>query len=252
MQVLNIGINKYPAGNALSKCVQDARDLNAYFEAGKSALLLDRAATRDKIIERVGNTITATKRGEWCVVTYSGHGTQVDDLDGDEPDRIDEAMVSVELETILDDEVYELSKLLVVGARGLLIADSCFSGTMQRAVPTFDRRHLDALRRASARYVPPSEVTVPKRKVVNVGKQPVAPQWIVISGCADFEVSYEGKHNGVLTGALLESAPTHPRDRDTIAQVFGGARVIVAADNWPQHPQLVASTANKRREWPRP
>lgn len=229
---LHIGINAYPQGNALSKCVADAKLVASLFNG---ATLLDKKATRKNIIKAVMTVLNAP--GEWSIISYSGHGTQLDDDNKDEPDGIDEAIVSVELDVVRDDEIQMLLANRPKGKKVLLIADSCFSGTIQRAAPLFRASQHAALKRNGIRYLPAARTKPGKRKVVNIGPQPVDAGVVVASGCADFEVSYEGVKYGVLTGAFGEVySPSL-----TIEQCFTKAAVIVAKSGYPQHPQLLGA-----------
>lgn len=64
---------------------------------------------------------------------YSGHGSRVRDLDGDEIDGHDEALCPVDFETegkILDDEINAtIVRPLTPGVTLHAILDTCFSGT---------------------------------------------------------------------------------------------------------------------------
>ncbi|GBG58987.1 hypothetical protein CBR_g24336 [Chara braunii] len=72
--------------------------------------------------------------GDCLVFYYSGHGIQVKDLDGDELDGYDEALVPVDFEksgVMLDDEINQLIvRPLIKGVRLHAIIDACHSGTM--------------------------------------------------------------------------------------------------------------------------
>lgn len=240
MRAIHFGLNKYPAGNALSKCVADARDMAKLF-GGK--LILDGDATAAAIVDLGTKCIEGAGPGETVVVTYSGHGTQLDDNDGDEPDQVDEAIVGIDLECVRDDIVAIMLAKLHSQARGLLIADSCFSGTIQRAMPSFHPSHTDQLRRRGVRYIAPEFVHQPRRKVANVGPQAGLANWVIISGCADFEVSYEGRRNGVLSGAFKAA---YSRTQ-SIYSIFTRAAKLVSGESWPQHPQITCSAA--ARKW---
>lgn len=65
---------------------------------------------------------------------YSGHGSQVEDLDGDEVDGNDECIMPVDYKTkgvILDDEINDtIVRPLPRGATLHATFDSCHSGTI--------------------------------------------------------------------------------------------------------------------------
>lgn len=233
---LHIGINKYPAGNALEKCVADARAMQKIF-GGK--LLLDRKATPAAIRAAIQATVRSPGKDEWAVITYSGHGTQVEDENDDEPDGWDEALVAADLDVILDDEFQSLLHGRHRQSRVLVIADSCFSGTVHRAAPLVGSAHVEALRRESVRFLPPSLARPKKRRVQNQGPQSALPNVVLCSGCADFEFSYEGPKHGVLSGAIKK----HWRPGLTIGALAKRIGAEVDASGYPQHPQLTCSRA---------
>lgn len=65
---------------------------------------------------------------------YSGHGTKVPDLNGDEDDGYDEALVPLDFDrsgVILDDDLYEIFvKGLPPGVHVVALMDCCHSGTV--------------------------------------------------------------------------------------------------------------------------
>lgn len=240
---LHIGIDKYPAGYGLACCVNDAKAMAKLF-GGR--LLLDKKATRANIMAAVSETVRAPRAGQWAVITYSGHGTQLADTSGDEPDGFDEAIVDANLDVILDDEFQGMLSGRHRQSRILIIADSCYSGTIHRAAPLFTAAHLPALRRNRARYLPRS-VVKPQQRVVNAGPQKTLPNIVTVSGCADFELSYEGDEHGVLSGAIVgEYLPNY-----TVRELAKEVALSVGASGYPQHPQLTCSKAALKWRVPR-
>lgn len=67
--------------------------------------------------------------GDILLLTFAGHGAQVADKDGDEPDLKDEAWCMYD-RMVLDDELTELFVKFDVGVRIVLVSDSCHSGTL--------------------------------------------------------------------------------------------------------------------------
>ncbi|KAG8368663.1 hypothetical protein BUALT_Bualt15G0069200 [Buddleja alternifolia] len=78
--------------------------------------------------------VQGSRPGDSLVFHYSGHGSQVRDLDGDEVDGYDESILPVDYQTegrILDDELNEtIVRPLPKGATLHSIIDTCFSGTL--------------------------------------------------------------------------------------------------------------------------
>ena len=81
------------------------------------------------------------------LLTYSGHGSQVPDKNGDETeDGYDETWVLYDRQ-LVDDELYALWSKFAAGVRIVVLSDSCHSGTAIRE--TLDVDH--ARTRSTAR-----------------------------------------------------------------------------------------------------
>ncbi len=136
-----IGINDYsfigPAAS-LRGCIRDAREwadlLADVFDFRDVHLLTDGAATPDALQSAIARIAERAKPGDTVCLSYSGHGTRVPDADGDEEDGYDEAIVlSGALYT--DDQLAGDLKVFAPGVKVVVIADSCHSGTVTRALP---------------------------------------------------------------------------------------------------------------------
>jgi metacaspase-1 len=102
--------------------------------------LFDSQATRKNIEELIRtHLVQASKDGDEIVFFMSSHGTQIKDLDGDEDDGLDEALVTYDTDPktlsnlFVDDD---LGALLAQSraSRSLVIIDTCHSGTMTKGV----------------------------------------------------------------------------------------------------------------------
>lgn len=155
---------------------------------------------------------------DWIYIHYSGHGSQADDLNGDEEDKLDETLVlydgrTGEVPDILDDELGEIlgrfrSPNLVV------VLDACHSGTgtrgttvAMRSIPKDTRRDL---------YRPMQPTT---RAVVPL----TAQRHVLLSGAAANQPALDGpidnQYRGIFSYALMKtlaSAETGARARDLI------------------------------------
>jgi metacaspase-1 len=67
--------------------------------------------------------------GDILLVTFSGHGSEVPDEDGNEPFGVDQTWCLFDRQ-IIDDELARLWTLFDAGVRILFISDSCHSGTV--------------------------------------------------------------------------------------------------------------------------
>src|SRR4030042_1257499 len=95
---LTIGLNtvdpKHYQGwdGQLTACEADAKDMADIAESKgfKVTTLLTKDATRGAVLNAISKAANALKSGDIFVLTYSGHGGQLPDLNGDEPDGLDE------------------------------------------------------------------------------------------------------------------------------------------------------------------
>jgi hypothetical protein len=138
---LHIGLNYVDPGRysgwdgALVACENDARDIKQIASTLDYAptLLLTRDATRDAVLNAIKNAAKELQAGDIFLLSYSGHGGQVDDMNGDEPDDgKDETWVLYDGE-VVDDELHQLYTTFVSGVRIVVLSDSCHSGTVTRA-----------------------------------------------------------------------------------------------------------------------
>jgi Caspase domain len=67
--------------------------------------------TKAAILQAYRHVVAISQPGDSIFLHYSGHGTKVKDLNGDEDDGYDEAMVPLDFKTagvILDDDLYDI------------------------------------------------------------------------------------------------------------------------------------------------
>jgi metacaspase-1 len=130
----NVDPNAYNGWDgALSGCINDANDMHA-IAVGlgyQSLLLTDSDATADRVIAEIGQTAADLQSGDIFFLSYSGHGGQVDDVNGDEEDALDETWVLWDRQ-LIDDELYALWGQFAAGVRIVVLSDSCHSGTVLR------------------------------------------------------------------------------------------------------------------------
>lgn len=243
--LLTVGINDYPGSGAdLSGCVNDSYDIAAALgERGYvTTQLLDAQATKPAVEGALIGLVAALRRGDRLVVHYSGHGSNVADRDGDEPDGRDECLVLHDYATgglLLDDELHAILTRKALGSRVLLLMDSCNSGTVSRFLgrqqPADSRVRfldVDVVTGRSTRPAPALEQQT-SRTIAGVTQ---------ISGCADAEFSYDtsfdGRPNGAFTYTALQALQRQPR---TLGAWYREIRRALPSERFPQTPQLTAS-----------
>ena len=144
---LVIGIDDYAHIGKLRGAVNDARDVHralAGVGADDLAMLLDRDATRDRIVAEWQGLVERSAPGDTLVLAYAGHGGQEPErVPGSEDDGKDEVLLLGGFrnagpgtrERIVDDELHQW--FLDAGGKGLrvvFVADACHSGTLTRSI----------------------------------------------------------------------------------------------------------------------
>jgi hypothetical protein len=226
---LHIGLNKvdpkaYPPKSVptLKAAETDARCwrnvATYYFQQINE--LIGKAATSAAVIEHVTAAAAELQAGDMFLLTYSGHGGQVPDDNGDErDDELDETWVLYDRE-LLDDELYSLLAQFVPRVRVLVISDSCHSGTMIRgrierylaaddqeqgrnrtAPPVF--RGLTAEQSATVFEANRAEYQAIQQRHRSGDRAPIQASVLLMSGCQDNQQSLDGDENGLFTETML-------------------------------------------------
>ena len=142
---LHLGLNSVSAAaysgwdGPLSACEFDAADMAAIAKSRgmTPTVLRTKKATRARFLAAVRGAAKTLKKGDFFFLTFSGHGGQVRDANGDEPDRKDETWCLYDGQ-LVDDELYVELGRFAAGVRILVLSDSCHSGTVTRARVTTD------------------------------------------------------------------------------------------------------------------
>lgn len=238
---LHIGVNsvdpEHYAGwsGPLAACEFDAEDMDALADGLGYATkkLLTKDATRERVIKEIKAAAKKLKAGDIFLLTYSGHGSQVPDLNRDEPqgdhglpDNLDETWCLYDAQ-LLDDELYMMWTEFAPDVRIVVISDSCHSGSVVKHIEQ------DLALTSAAGPLQPNEPGVPRampyRVAARVFRQnrafyeklgsslerveykivskelthPLACTVRLVSGCQDNQYSYDGMVNGEFTGKLL-------------------------------------------------
>jgi len=194
---------------ALGACESDARDMCALAKSqgfSTAAFLLSDEATSAALAQSLRSAARQLVKGDLLLLTYSGHGGQVKDTNGDEADRMDETWVLYDRQ-VIDDELYAMWGRFKAGVRILVLSDSCHSGTIlrdvspsrngaprRRAMPT---EVVKQVQKAHARFYRGIQAATPSGE-----KLRVRATALLISGCMDNQYSMDGPRNGAYTAAL--------------------------------------------------
>lgn len=217
---LHIGLNSVDPihyegwSGPLNACEADANAMqNIALSKGFTATsLLTKSATRQNVINRITEAANQLNSGDIFLLSYSGHGSQAPDLNGDEDDAEDETWCLYDGQ-LIDDELYALWSLFRSGVRVLVLSDSCHSGTVAKAILLESSRLEEEHKVYRAMSV---DVAVrvyqgnkdfydkilsdPKLKET---KNKIQASILLLSGCQDWQLSLDGTFNGLFTAKLL-------------------------------------------------
>lgn len=216
---IHIGINDYPSTGAdLKGCLNDASSWETYFGSvgfKDRQLLTNSAATADKIIESIAWVMDGLKPGSISVITFAGHGCQIPDGEGEEPDGLDEALCAYDFSwdkghVLSDDVLFSLTGRAPRGSCVVMIADCCHSGTLER-------QFLSNPHPRTARFMPPPDwlsERVARSNLMHKGAARLMGRsqsnddgtLVMLSGCAPDQVSYDTWRDGRSCGAFSAAA----------------------------------------------
>ena len=224
---LTIGLNsvdpKHYGGwsGELNACEADAEDMADIAKSRKFDVktLLTKAATRATVTAEISKAPSTLKAGDIFMLSYSGHGGQLPDLNSDEPDAQDETWCLYNGE-LIDDELYVLFGKFGEGIRILVFSDSCHSGTVVKLVyyqgTTMARGSGVSSQGIRYRFMPPDVALrtyrnnrkfydpILKKAKLKETKAGVKASVLLISGCQDNQLSADGDFNGLFTAQLLQ------------------------------------------------
>ncbi|MHA7268654.1 caspase family protein [Arthrobacter sp. HLT1-20] len=226
-RALCIGIDEY-ATQPLHGCVADAEAWQVALEALDFQVtpLHNEAATREGILREITLLVANSRPKDVLVVQYSGHGTEVEDLDGDEAFRrgpaavMDQALVpsgsgfgTTSGEYVVDDDLGAIWNTLPKDVSLTFFFDSCHSGDNIRGeltasgrgaaavvatapIPNLDVRYMalgpiEQQAFADARGNPvPATVAIPNAA-------------ISFSACSPDQVAYESNQRGIFSAVAV-------------------------------------------------
>ncbi|MFZ4800588.1 MAG: caspase family protein [Chlorobium sp.] len=226
-KALLVGINDYapagPGGPDLRGCVNDVQDMATTLAVlgivpsspATMRILTDSRATRAAIISGLQWLVNGAETGDLLIFHYSGHGSQVIDVEGDEPDGKDETICPHDFATsgmIKDDDLRAVFASVPANVNLDVLLDSCHSGTGTRELSALAASPED--QSVSYRYVEPpidwgffidSNPSLPSRSILRkkaTKDAVITPgvNHILWAGCRDNQTSAEASVGGVYRG----------------------------------------------------
>lgn len=219
----------------MANTLQDAFD----YSSSDITMLRDDVSAANMLPTRANilNTLTAlvSQSANYSEIWfhYSGHGSQIKDLNGDETDKLDEIIVPLDYSTkgfITDDEVFNIVKNSK--CRTILLFDSCHSGSMCDLQYMFE-------------YTKGKVIgSVNGNKSISIN-----PNIICFSGCKDSQTSAdvylpsEARSVGAFTASFLAALRKNRMNVDLL-KLYADLCVIISSSGFPQLPMLSCSTNN--------
>ncbi len=225
---INIGLNNVDASlyngwsGKLNACEADARAMATLAKkAGfETKVILTDEATSANVTAAISDASKELGSDDILFLTYSGHGGQVPDTNGEEPDGMDETWVLYDRQ-LIDDELYSMWFQFQPGTRILVLSDSCHSGSVVKLAEFDALGNTEAAQKffnegtPGVRAMPLKEQkkdyeakkeqydeiqrTHPNGELLDIS----APV-MLISGCQDEQLSSDGARNGLFTATLLK------------------------------------------------
>jgi hypothetical protein len=262
-RALLIGIDKYPLVGQLAGCVNDVELMQSILQDGfgfapeNVALLRNEQASRDRILSEFDALVARTDKDDIVIIHYAGHGSQMTDREGDEPDGMDETIVPFDSgrgqdpnRDITDDEIHlRLVKLGEKTPFTTLIFDSCHSGTITRDAFGMKSRSIPPDTRRDLPTSPiPRELWPDLHEAAQSAWMPSGGKYVLIAGCRDEETSFEYRPpesgpddtHGALTYFLAQEL-RRASPGSSYRDLFERAAANVTATNAAQHPQIEGS-----------
>jgi hypothetical protein len=230
-RALLIGINKYKALPTLQGSINDIETMREIlltrwaFPERNITVMKDEAATRAGMLAALEQFVRDAGPNDIVYFHYSGHGSQVEDLNGDESDdHLDETLVpqdgrTAEVRDITDDELDTIFARLR-SKTAFIVLDSCHSGTATRSL---DFRTRSIPRDPRVEIYRKAEAALPKtRAIVPV----LSSRYVLMTGAASHQEALdgpvEGRYHGFFTFALSRSLSTsspHASPREVLGGV---------------------------------
>ena len=238
-KALLIGIGDYPMesgwckihGNNDLLIITDMLKNNGFFNENIVVISNERA-TKEAIGQAFDLLINNVFKDDVVYIHFSGHGQQITDLDGDEPDGFDEARIPYDAFQTFNEGIYEgenhftddeLNSYLFrirekIGNEGkiIVVSDACHSGDGSRGDE--DEDEVLFVRGTKEKFVipTPNRATFQHRRSVD---------WLYIAACKSFQANYECKgEDGLYYGSLSYIIAEDPRSFSTESyiELIGG------------------------------
>src|SRR5258708_18382152 len=243
-----IGMNEVDAGQygssfRLPGCEADARamaDLLRGPTYQRPVVLASALAAQESVAAAINTARLATRAGDLFVLSYSGHGIQVESLTGEEIDGMDECWCLHD-HPVIDNEIREWLRPFPVDSRVLVISDSCHSGTILSVRTALTMRGMDGGGLPPIKELPKETVAYLYRRdprfydsrlqAAVVPLKALDASVLLMSACHDSQTKRSGLTNSQYTTAGLAALKKSPPSYTAVAARAAAPR---PADRTPE------------------
>jgi hypothetical protein len=167
--------------------------------------------TKINILLQLKLLLSQSNSGDVLFFHYSGHGSQIKDINGDETDGMDEVIIPVDYfsnnSIIVDDDIKGIiQENLKEGVKLIVLMDCCNSGTIFDLKYNYDSNW---------------------NQVVNNKSLDTKGDIILISGCSDPQKSYDTYVNSIYQGSTTRSFTESIKTTITWKQMINNMRQIL-------------------------
>ena len=217
--------------------------------------LIDSEATYDNITKQISRFIDKTRKGDIVYIHFSTHGQPVEDLNGDEDDGWDEAIVPIDAYKLYKKGLYEGKKHLLddqlntytnklrekIGPKGFLyiVIDACHAGTSSRA-------NDETVRGTKVGFTQNNKVFKPstsKKSHFQIVSSPKLSNVMFIEACRPDQVNMEikvgNKRYGPLSYNISQALSTNPLTTNADEFLNQIKASILNNGRWPNNQNMV-------------
>ena len=221
--------------------------------------LLDEQATYQNIINQLSTFTKQTKKGDIVYLHFSTHGQPVEDLNGDEEDGWDEAIIPIDAYKLykkgvyegkmhlLDDQLNQYVKKLreKIGPQGFLyvVIDACHAGTSSRA-------NDETLRGTKVGFTYNNKVFKPslqKKSHYKIEASPKMSNVMYLEACrpdqVNMEIKVKDKRYGPLSYNIAQALQSQPLSTNANEFLKNVKASIMNGGYWPNNQNMVTETS---------
>lgn len=261
-KALLVGVNEFKDRyiNKLNGCVNDALDIRSIlkeffgFTNTDIHVLTNNRAIKDRIFDRLYSLQNWAKPGDLVVFSFSAHGSQMRDRNGDElNDHMDELFCPYDMDWdngtfILDDEMAQICNGFNAGVQFEVIMDTCHSATMLKGVnpgphPEYQVRYTPPPVDIFLREEGEESCMAPTKQIM---RSLSANDKILWAACKSNQTSADAyinnRFNGAFTHAFCKTIRL-AKGQITRKSLMGQIRAMLTGGGFDQIPQLEGTKA---------